>query len=83
MSRSTHRGREPSLDAVAGNGLINRRALLGQGIAIAGAMGVSGATGAAAEPLKDEPWSLEFGQGTPALQSPSRFEKDVTRSLRT
>jgi sulfane dehydrogenase subunit SoxC len=75
------RGRTPSLDAVAGNGLINRRALLGQGIALAGAMGVAGTTGAAAEPLKDEPWSLEFGQITPALQTPSRFEKNVVRAL--
>ena len=39
------------------------------------------ATGAAAEPLKDEPWSLEFGAITPALQTPSRFEKDVVRTL--
>jgi hypothetical protein len=41
-----------------------RRALLGQGIAVAGAMtaGAAGTlTGAAAEPLKDEAWSLEFG----------------------
>ena len=81
MSLSTRRGRGPSHEAVAGNGLINRRALLGQGIAIAGAVGVSGATSAAAEPLQDEPWGHEFGQVTPALQTPSRFEKDVTRSL--
>src|SRR5450631_288157 len=53
MSKSDRRGRTPSLDAVAGNGLINRRALLGQGIALAGAAGITGATGAAAEPLKD------------------------------
>ena len=81
MSRSAHRGRASSLDAVAGNGLINRRALLGQGIALAGAAGISGATGAAAEPLDDEPWSLAFGETTPALQTPSRFEKDVVRAL--
>ncbi len=82
MSQSRHRGREPSLDHVAGNGLINRRALLGQGIAIAGAMGAAGTvTGAAAEPLKDEKWSLEFGDVTPALQTPSPFEKNVVRSL--
>src|ERR1700720_2169908 len=81
MSTSKRRGRTPSLDAVAGNGLINRRALLGQGIALAGAAGITGATGAAAEPLKDESWGLEFGQNTPALQVPSRFEKDVTRAL--
>src|ERR1700731_969499 len=81
MSKSTRRGRSPSLDAVAGNGLINRRALLGQGIALAGAAGITGATGAAAEPLKDESWGLAFGENTPALQVPSRFEKDVTRAL--
>src|SRR5262252_1834162 len=81
MRKSDGRGRGPSFEAVAGNGLINRRALLGQGIAVAGAMGVAGTTGAAAEPLKDEAWSLEFGQVTPALQTPSRFEKDVTRPL--
>jgi len=43
MSTSHRRGRTPSLDLVAGNGLINRRALLGQGIAVAGAMGAAGA----------------------------------------
>ena len=81
MGTSKRRGRTPSFDDVAGNGLINRRALLGQGIALAGAMGVSGATGAAAEPLKDQPWGLEVGAVTPPLQSPSRFEKDVVRAL--
>src|SRR5262249_55645330 len=79
---SRRRGREPSLDPVAGNGLIDRRALLGRGIAFAGAMGAAGTvTGAAAEPLKDEKWSLEFGEVTPALQTPSQFEKNVVRSL--
>ena len=81
MGISKRRGRTPSFDPVAGNGLINRRALLGQGIALAGAAGITGTTGAAAEPLKDEAWSLAFGDVTPALQSPSRFEKDVTRAL--
>ncbi len=80
MGRLTGRRPAPSLDHVAGNGLINRRALLGQGVAIAGAGAVAGATGAAAEPLKDNPWSLEMGTPTPALQVPSRFEKDVTRT---
>jgi sulfane dehydrogenase subunit SoxC len=75
------RGRTPSLDAVAGNGLINRRALLGQGIALAGTVSVGAATGAAAEPLKDEAWSQAFGEITPALQTPSRFEKNVVRAL--
>ena len=37
MRKSKGRGLAPSLDLVAGNGLIHRRALLGQGFAIAGA----------------------------------------------
>jgi sulfane dehydrogenase subunit SoxC len=84
MSHSKRRGRGPSLEPVAGNGLINRRALLGHGFAVAGAMtaGTAGTlTGAAAEPLKDEAWSLEFGSILPAVQTPSRFEKDVVRTL--
>jgi sulfane dehydrogenase subunit SoxC len=82
MSESESRGRISSLDLVAGNGLINRRALLGRGIAVAGAMAAAGtATGAAAEPLKDESWSQGFGSITPALQTASPFEKNVTRTL--
>jgi sulfane dehydrogenase subunit SoxC len=73
---------EDSFESVAGNGLINRRALLGQGLAVAGAMGAAGTvTGAAAEPIKDEPWTLEFGSAIPPVQTPSRFEKDVVRTL--
>src|SRR6516164_1457670 len=72
----------PSLDLVAGNGLINRRALLGSGITVAGALGATGTmTGAAAEPLADAAWSLAVGQTLPGVQTPSRFEKDVTRAL--
>jgi sulfane dehydrogenase subunit SoxC len=71
-----------SFEQVAGNGLLNRRALLGRGVALAGAMGTGASlTGAAAEPLKDAPWSLETGAVTPALQTPSRFEKSVVRTL--
>src|SRR4051794_3323572 len=70
-----------SMDDVAGNGLLHRRALLGRGIAIAGAMGAGASlTGAAAEPLKNDPWTLEMGEITPALQVPSRFEKNVVRT---
>ena len=56
MSQWRRRRGAPSLDDVAGNGLINRRALLGSGFAIAGAVGAAGTvTGAAAEPLIDAP----------------------------
>ena len=82
MRTSKSRGRSLPPDFVAGNGLINRRALLGKSFAVAGAVGVGGvANGAAAEPLKEEQWSLEFGGNTPALQTPSPFEKNVTRTL--
>ena len=81
MGKWSRRKGAPSLDDVAGNGLINRRALLGQGFAVAGAVGAAGMTAAAAEPLKDAPWSLEFGQNTQPLQSPSPFEKNVVRAL--
>ena len=66
--RSFMRKLDAGPSAVAGNGLIDRRALLGQGAAIAGALGIAPAlaTGAAAEPLAnaplaDGPWSLEVG----------------------
>src|SRR2546421_8665976 len=72
------------LPAIAGNGLIDRRALLGRGAAIAGALGVAGptfATGAAAEPLADPAWSLQVGDVMPPYQVPSRFEKAVVRTV--
>ena len=79
----TSRRRGPVFETVAGNGLIDRRALLGRGIVLAGAMGTgvgTSLTAAAAEPLKNDPWSLEMGLVTPPLQTPSRFEKDVVRT---
>ena len=63
------RTKSAAVGAVAGNGLMDRRALLGRGVVLAGAMSTAplGAlTGAAAEPstdtpLTDAPWSLEPG----------------------
>src|SRR5256712_1679351 len=77
------RRKAPPLEPVAGNGLLDRRALLGRGIIFAGATttGVGAVlTGAAAEPLKDDAWTLEMGSVVPAYQVPSRFEKDVVRT---
>ena len=57
-----------AVEPVAGNGLLDRRALLGRGVMLAGAMGagaVGSVTGAAAEPLADGPWSLEVGEAIP------------------
>ena len=38
-------------------------------------------TGAAAEPLKDPEWSLQFGSTLPPVQIASPYEKHVVRSL--
>jgi sulfane dehydrogenase subunit SoxC len=82
---SKHRQSRPleSLPPVAGNGLIDRRALLGRGVmfASAAAAGVGSAVGAAAEPMVDGPWSNEVGAVIPAYQVASRFEKHVVRTV--
>ena len=78
-----------SVEAVAGNGLLDRRALLGRGVILAGAMSTAplgSLTGAAAEPstdtpLTDPPWSLEPGAVIEPYQLPSRFEKNVVRTV--
>jgi sulfane dehydrogenase subunit SoxC len=84
MARSK-RSIEPSeIERVAGNGLLHRRALLGGGIALAGAVGAGvggAATGAAAEPLAEAPWGLATGDPVPAYQVPSQFAKNVVRTL--
>ena len=82
MSIRKRRASSPQVEQVAGNGLLNRRALLRGGAVVAGAITSGGAlTGAAAEPLQNDPWSLERGLVVPAYQVPSRFEKDVVRTL--
>src|SRR5215469_10470247 len=69
-------------EVIAGNGLLDRRAFLRGGAAIAGAvMGYTFVGPAAAEPLQEQPWSLEPGAISPPYEKPSRFEKDVVRTL--
>jgi len=78
------RRKAPPPEPIAGNGLLDRRMLLGRSIMFAGATttGVGALlTGAAAEPLKDDPWSEEIGAAVPSIQVPSRFEKNVVRTL--
>jgi sulfane dehydrogenase subunit SoxC len=86
MARSTGNTgfRRGDFEKVAGNGLLHRRALLGRGAAFAGALGAGvGAqvASAAAEPLTEAPWGLEPGDPVPAYQLPSKFAKNVVRSL--
>src|SRR5437899_1371892 len=78
------RTKSSALEAVAGNGLLDRRALLGRGVVFAGAMStgdLGSLTGAAAEPLTEAPWSQEPGAAIGPYERPSRFEKDVVRTL--
>ena len=71
------------LEHVAGNGLLHRRALFQRGAAFAGALGAGAglATAAAAEPLTEAPWASAPGNPVPAYQTPSKFAKDVVRTL--
>src|SRR5262245_38148455 len=68
-------------EPVAGNGLLSRRVLLGRGMALAGAVGGVGLTQAAAEPLKDDPWSGMQGSTSKAIEPRSRFEEKTVRIL--
>src|SRR5450631_109071 len=85
MANARHRNaRGQPLEAAAGNGLIDRRALLGRGMAFAGAMSAGigpSAAAAGAEPLADDPWSMEVGDPMPLYQAPSKFETKVARTL--
>jgi hypothetical protein len=72
-------------DLVAGNSLLDPRALLRSGVAIAGAMGAvrgSETTGAAAEPLEDA-WSLEPSSSVKSYLTPCRFTDGTTQRHRS
>ncbi len=79
--RGSRPGAEPdTLPAVAANGLLDRRAFLRGGAALAA--GVSGyAVSVRAEALRDEPWSLAPGAASPGYERRSRFEDKVVRTL--
>ena len=82
MSKS--RQSESLIEQVAGNGLLDRRALLRSSVMLAGAMGAGTAgslTGAAAEPLAEAPWSTHPGGQVPPYQHASRFEDYVVRTV--
>jgi sulfane dehydrogenase subunit SoxC len=83
--RKIRRGRATfeSLERVAGNGLLDRRALLGSGMALAGAAAGIGtsSTKAGAEPLQEFPWSLHQGANVLSYGSRSHYEDKVLRTL--
>ena len=79
-NRSKRKWVEPA--AVAGNGLLDRRAFLRGGAALAAAMtGYTVTKTAAAEPLADDPWSLVPGAAPRPYEQRSRFEEKVVRTL--
>jgi sulfane dehydrogenase subunit SoxC len=70
------------IEAVAGNGLLDRRAFLRGGTALAAAVtGYALTKSAAAETLADGPWSKVPGELVPVYNLPSRFEKNAVRTL--
>jgi sulfane dehydrogenase subunit SoxC len=71
-----------SIEVVAGNGLLDRRAFLTRGGAFAGAItGYALSDTAAAQQLVDQPWSKGRGVAVQAYGTPSPFEKNVVRTL--
>jgi sulfane dehydrogenase subunit SoxC len=83
MTRKPDRRRSPDPD-VAGNGLLDRRTLLGRGLLLAGAAGTGIATSltaAGAEPLPVDPWSLTPGTAIPPYGVPPKYESNVVRTL--
>src|SRR5258708_2368280 len=70
------------LEAVAGNGLLGRRAFLRGGAAFAAAAtGYTVVRSARAAQLADDPWSLAPGTISPPYEQRSRFEAKIARTL--
>src|SRR5258706_6762789 len=70
------------LEAVAGNGLLDRRAFLRGGAAFAAAAtGYTVARSAGAAPLADDPWSLLPGAISPPYEQRLRLQAKVARTL--
>ena len=85
MSRGTPPSEpQPLAEPVAGNGLLDRRIFLTQGIALLGAGGlaaVSAPPAHAADPPHLPPW-MEFpGAGMSEYGSPAKYESKVIRTL--
>src|SRR5260221_6519148 len=81
MAMTLDRQDSEGLEVVAGNGLLDRRAFLRSGAAVAGTvMGYTFVRSAAAAPLADDPWSLGPGGRRRPDQLPSRFRGKIART---
>src|SRR5919106_1778181 len=85
MSRGKPSSQDQSLtESVAGNGLLDRRFFLKQGIALLGAGGlaaVSATPANAADPPHMPPWMQFPGAGMSGYGSPAKYESKVIRTL--
>src|SRR5260370_41263905 len=80
----SHTGEIDHQTVLAGNGLLDRRVLLGRAAAAAGILGTGvglSTTTAGAEPVTEAPWGLAPGNPVPPYQLPSKFAKNVVRTL--
>jgi sulfane dehydrogenase subunit SoxC len=75
---SKRKGTRDGIEPAAGNGILNRRALL-EGMLVAGAGG-AGISTAMAEPLAVSRWSKEPGAAFTPYGEPSHFESKVVRT---
>ncbi len=74
---------QASLEEIAGNGLLHRRAFLTHGMVLIGAAGlISGSPGsaAAADPPAIPPWMQAPGAGMSGYGSPAKYEDTVQRT---
>jgi sulfane dehydrogenase subunit SoxC len=77
---SRRRKDQPFAEAVAGNGILNRRIFLERSLLVGAAGLGASASGALAEPLTVPRWSTEPGGPFTAYGQPSHFEDKVART---
>src|SRR5271166_4480445 len=82
MRNKIRRAAQDDLQPVAGNGLLDRRALMRAGAAVAASAGLAGSAKAAG-PLQVEPWMREVGAPFAPYGQPSHFESKVVRTIGT
>src|SRR5271165_3798461 len=82
MRNKIRRAAQDDPQPVAGNGLLDRRALLRAGAAAAAGAGLAGSANAAG-PLQVEPWMREVGAPFAPYGQPSHFESKVVRTIGT
>jgi sulfane dehydrogenase subunit SoxC len=70
-----------ALDPAAGNGLLDRRLLLGAAASIGGIGSLASRPGSAAAELSVEPWMKELGAPFVGYGQPSKFEAKVVRTF--